>query len=468
MLLSRRHEAIPYYSAPGVGPDKRIILISYHAPPSNAVGSRRWVGMAKHFQARGWGFDIIAVDPSQLESRNDASLAELPAGTRLFAVPEDVALTDRALRILVLIRRRIRYLVGRPSKERQESDGSLAHDRPPSTWRAIDDFHLGRALAAESRWAKKAVGLGRRLVDPSVHRWVISSGPPHMAHEAARQISRLTGLPFVADFRDPWRLHTWESTRGTWHRRVTEVETRVVRESSLTLTNTDAVRSLMRGAYPTANIITITNGIDEEATPLRVQGSRFLIGYLGSIYFGRDPAPLFEAVARLVEEFTLSPDDIGLEFMGYFDPEVTNRLLAMAAANAIEPYVTVHQGRSRPEAMEFMSSCSVLVALQQGTDFAIPAKLYEIMMFPAWLLVIAGLHGATARLLEGTSADVLAPGDHVGIHLALRRHFEEFRNGRLPAPIGSQERFSRRYQASLLLDAMTAIVPEAHTSYPTT
>lgn len=33
---------------------------------------------------------------------------------------------------------------------------------------------------------------------------IVSTGPPQSMHLIARQLSRATGIPWVADFRDPW------------------------------------------------------------------------------------------------------------------------------------------------------------------------------------------------------------------------------------------------------------------------
>ncbi len=57
------------------------------------------------------------------------------------------------------------------------------------------------------RWARDAAHVAlAQVVDPTAHVAVITSGPPHMAHEAGRIVAKRSGLPLVLDMRDPWGI----------------------------------------------------------------------------------------------------------------------------------------------------------------------------------------------------------------------------------------------------------------------
>ncbi len=449
----------PYYVAPGPVAANRILLISYHAPPSNQVGALRWTAMARHFAAQGWGFDIMAVDPAQLPSRNESLLAGLPSGTRLFAVPDDLPMFDRVVDGLARLRNRLarRGTASPPSIPAGTPPGAAGQPAPNGARRVLNAFHAWREYAVVHRWAHRAAVAGRMVFDPAVHRWVISSGPPHMSHEGGRLLAEWTGLPFMADFRDAWRFQEWVPLGPAWRRLATKFETQAVNQGALTVVTAEPVRALMQRAYPGARIVTITNGIDDDPLPAIPPRARFIVGYPGTVYVGRDPAPLFEAVANLVRRFGLTAGELGLEFMGFSDPGVEGSLRRLATLHGLEPFLEIRPGGPRPQALEFMATCSVLVALQQGSDLAIPAKVFECMRFPAWLLVLAGAGSATSQLLAGTGADVLDPGDTPGIQSALAARFEAFRTGVRPAPLGNDERFARRYQAGLLMEAMDSV-----------
>jgi hypothetical protein len=108
----------------------------------------------------------------------------------------------------------------------------------------------------------------------------------------------------------------------------------------------------------------------------------------------------------------------------------------------------------RRAALRFMASCHMLVSLPWGDTLSVPAKIFEYMRFRAWLLVFAEQGSALADLLHGTGADVVDPRDEVAIEAAIVKRYQEFRGGEAPPPFAGIERFGRRYQAQLLIQAL--------------
>lgn len=463
--MPRRNAAdSPYYVAPGPSPNRRILLICYHAPPSNEVGARRWAGMARCLHDAGWGLDIIAADPSSLQRKNAAGLADLPSGTRIFGVPFILPVLDQFVDSLVRARHRLRARWHRPAT----TNGPVVEHailkpvvEQSRARRWLESFHEWRKFVGEGGWARDAAVVGRRIFEPNLHQWVVSCGPPHMAHEGGRILASWTGLPLIADFRDPWRFYSSETLSPTFTHLATKYESRAVAASTLTLTNTDGLRALMGRAYPDNRVLTITNGVDEDPIPPSRPEKKFIIGHPGTIYLGRDPEPLFRAVGGLVKQLELDPEDIGLEFMGFHNAQVIARLQSLAATYDVEAFLSVRAGLPRPQALEFMARCAMFAVLQQGSALAIPAKLFECVRFPAWMLVLCGLSDATALLLEGTGADVLDPSDAPGIEAALTKRYLEFRTSGRPSPLADQARFTRRFQTDVLLEAMQSALSPA-------
>jgi len=80
-------------SAPLAAP--RILLISYHFPPGQAVGGLRWQQFARFARERGWGVDAVTLDPEDLGTPDRERLDKLPDGTRVWGVPEAELPVDR-------------------------------------------------------------------------------------------------------------------------------------------------------------------------------------------------------------------------------------------------------------------------------------------------------------------------------------------------------------------------------------
>lgn len=449
---------------------RRLLLISPLFPPAPDVGALRWQKMARYVAERGWELDVVMHHPDCLSSRDWGRLSELPPGTRLFGVrvPAD-PLTEAVETAWRWLRAVMRHA---PAARRGAAGGD---DRPGRTLRPdsiprraitwslteprgyIRAYNAWTAYVELTRWAGRAAALARRIADPRVHDAIISSGPPHAAHEAARLVSRRAGLPFVMDMRDVWglaqRCQEFFASPLLLHL-ARRYESRAVHRASLVVANTDAARSAMMQAYPEASgrIVTVMNGFDDDPRPPTRQGSQFIVAYAGTIYLDRDPGSLFRAARRVIEELALSPSQFALKFLGVSDSSVS--VAEWAEAEGIAAFVQVGASCPRAQALEFLAQATMLVILPQDTDMAIPAKLFEYVRFDAWLLALAERGSATEVVLRDTAADVVSSTDIDAIAATLRRRYEEHAAGVRPRAIAATERLSRRVQAGILLDAL--------------
>jgi glycosyltransferase involved in cell wall biosynthesis len=324
-------------------------------------------------------------------------------------------------------------------------------------------------IARERAWARDARGLGRSLAGPSRHRLIVSCGPPHWAdHEAARHLARAERIPWVLDLRDPWSLIerlVISLASPLWLRLAARAEARALRAAALVVMNTEIARDAMRVRHPAlaGRIEAVLNGVDEDPLPAPPSAGderarRFLVAYAGTVYLDRDPRGLFRAAAKLIAEIGVGPERFGIELMG---DAPAGAVEALAAEEGIARYVRVHPPGPRQAAAAFLARAAVLLSLPQDSHLALPSKIFEYMRYDAAILALAAPGSATAELLRGTGADVVAPHDVETITAALRARYREFEAGRRPAPLAASGRFGRRAQADRLFDAIERIADSA-------
>jgi glycosyltransferase involved in cell wall biosynthesis len=457
----------------------RLLLISSHFPPARTAGSLRWQKMAQFIHERGWDLDVVTLDPACLAEQDPSRLAELPPGTRIFPVPaRELALdtvVDRTWKALGRVRRRMHRAPAAAAAaltttasapvataaESRSIEREALHWRPRGARDLARAFHAWRWHAGELAWAERAAEAAEAMIDPALHRAVITSGPPHGTHLAGRRVARRHGLPHVVDMRDPWSQveqlleHIASPLYFDIARRR---EQSVVRDAALVVANTELARRSLVAAHPGAanRSLVVMNGYDEEPVHYR-RTERFTILYAGSIYLDRDPSTLFRAAASVVEEFDLSPDEFGLDFYGHAASYDGVSLPELAARAGIGSHVHVRPGVPRRELLELLAGASMLVSLPQGNVSAIPSKVFEYMPYHAWLLALADSGSATAQMLRDTRADVVDPDDLPALSATLRRRFLEHRAGVVPQPV-AEERFSRRAQTETLLDALDRVL----------
>jgi hypothetical protein len=208
----------PYFgpSETPAPPDRRLLLITMAFPPDQSIGSLRWQKLSAYVAERGWGLDVVTVDPSCVQSVDPSRLAELPPGTRAYGIPTPSLWIEQVVLSVWKTYRRFRprreHRTVKPSaaapNPRTAAAGSLGRREVRWGWRSPREFvrayFAWLEYARSGRWARDAAALALQVIEADVHEAVISSGPPHMAHEAGRLLSRTTGLPFVMDMRDPW------------------------------------------------------------------------------------------------------------------------------------------------------------------------------------------------------------------------------------------------------------------------
>lgn len=464
----------------------RLLLLSYHFPPGQSVGSLRWQMLAQLAAEQGWALDVITVHPRSLASSDPRRLTGLPASTRVFGVelpdPWIERLEDMASRTARSVRPRRAATPATPGAPASTGAapvraGSLG--REEIRWQPTHLRHWVRAYYAlrthwqERRWGVDAARFGATMVEPGVHRAVLSSGPPHVIHDAARALAARAGLPFIFDMRDPWRLvqRLPEAIASpVVYRLAEQLEKRAVREAALVVTNTGPARDQLRALYPEAadRILAVMNGYDDDPMPPSRHGDRFVLAYAGTIYLDRDPRPLFQAAARVIAQLGLTPDQFGIEMIGNADSYGGVPVSQIGAEEGIGAYVRTGPARPRAQAMEFLADATMLVSLPQDSDLAIPSKIFEYLRFQAWILVLAEPGSATAQALRGTSADVIAPADVEGMARALHTRVAAHRRGERPGAPAGIGHLSRRAQAQGLFTALEQRIgpPAGRTAAP--
>jgi hypothetical protein len=466
----------PFFENKDVGTqrDRRLLVISYHFPPDRAVGAKRWEKFARFAAERGWGLDVFMRGDVRAEDAEAARLA-LPSGVRAFAV---AAPTLRAERIENAVWRAVK---GRRSAARSQAmagsgDASAARAAalPASSIARADiqwALHTPRGwmraywaaldFARISAWGDEVLNGVSSIFDPAVHRAVITSGPPFMSHDVGRRVSQRHRVPLIMDMRDPWS-HVERLAEGiatpVWTKLAAHYEAGTVERAALIVVNTEVARRQMVDAYPlrARDIVTVTNGADNEALPPQRTGGRFVIAHAGTLYLDRDPRGLFQAAANVIKANSLTPDDISLEFIGELEAVGGFPIEEVARAEGISDYVRTGPLRPYQEAIAFMAQSSMLVTMSGTNMAAIPAKTFECVRFPAWVLALSAPGSATALLLEGTNADVAAPKDVKRIADIIDTRYKQHRSGVAPEPIGREARFSRAGQATILLDSIEA------------
>jgi hypothetical protein len=472
-----RREPQPFHGTSAPTPNApRLLLVSYHFPPAETVGARRWAKIAPWIAAQGWELDVITAQPPTSGALARSRLGSLPPGTRVYGVDAPASWIERLHSAFVACARFItlRRLRGGRHRAPPRSDTSTT-DQKAGTRSSLAPAEIRfdlRDLGAVRRaytvwilhtrdhsWARAAAKTGEALIDGSQYLAVITSGPPHLTHEAGRLLAARHRLPFIMDFRDPWSIERRlpeNYASPLFFTLARRYERRAVARADLVVTNTHELSSAMQMRYRETRVLTVMNGFDDEPIPPSNPDSCFIIAYTGGIYVDRDPRPLFRAVRLLLDHLDLTPSELRIELVGRVDRYDGRPIHTIVQEEGIDAYVRASHWRPRREVLELLARSSVAVCLPQDNPYAIPSKVFEYMRFRVCVLALTEQDSPLHRLLRGTEADVASPGDVRAISEILVRRYNEFRAGRRPQPLATDRRFSQEAQVEPLLSAIAA------------
>jgi glycosyltransferase involved in cell wall biosynthesis len=446
------------------------MIIANLFPPEVAVGTHRTVGLCRHLVERDWQVTVIAARPSKA-SLLDEELLE--------AVPKAVRVVRTAAPDLPIIAARLikgQNAAGPAGKSAGPgaatagpASGQCRFRRAARTlvnwlslWLHIPDGRTGWFFPA--LWAGLREGFRHR---PDV---IFSSAPVWTGHVVAAALSRMTGVPFVADFRDPWCGSEFRTIAYRSHRHVNRVlERAVVRSASRITCAWDGIRRHLAGSYPgrAADVATILNGFDPEAidgaAPIRLDAKRIVFLHSGSFYGPRSPVPLLKAVKSLRTNGPPSEHDPLFAFVGM--PTYNGRPLAdIVREHEVDDDIRVVPLVPHRQAIGLLKGADVALLFgQSGNDSlaSIPAKAYEYIGAGKPVLAIGAGQEVCGVMREGgcrvwsTSAE-----DQARIASAIRDIVGALGRDKPDeaASARAREKFTRRQMASRLENVLLEAV----------
>ena len=171
-------------------------------------------------------------------------------------------------------------------------------------------------------WIPAAVWHALRLIRKHRPSILYSTSLPATSHLAALIVHRLTGLPWVADFRDaltydPDPIYTHYHPPN---RVYAALERRVVERALYTTVACDSINLFGLGREDRRRRL-IPNGVDlddiaRDLGTSTVPRDHFRLSYVGTLYGARNAGPVFDAVRALVAKGMIDPARFEIRVVG--------------------------------------------------------------------------------------------------------------------------------------------------------
>ncbi len=390
---------------------RTLVLVSYHFPPYGGKAVQRASKLAKYLPQFGWR-PVVFTMPLAGDAPIDHTLLD--------ELPSEVDIHRPAWRDWWRL---------------------VPHDLRKHLYRPVPDRWRAWANAARDPLIRLIVAYGADAL--------VTTSPTHSVQYLGLAAKRATGIPWIADFRDPWSGHPdFRSKRGA---------DRMFRDETAVITEADAVvgvypkiiRDFERRVSP-EKLHLIENGYDEEDfgaidRSLVHEGGALWMGYNGTVSGFHDPAPFLEPLEAEAAAGRMAPADLKVVFTT--DPSGHQRFTpyrTLAATGILE----VHGYLPHAESIAGLAAMDVsLHLLTRGRDIY-PGKLFEYFYIGNPILSLSEPGDDLDRLIRETgTGEVVDHRDPAAVLAAVRGLIERKKAGTLPRGLhGSPAvaRFSRR------------------------
>lgn len=405
---------------------KRVLMIAFHFPPSSmGSGHLRTLGFVRSLPQFGWEPIVLSVNATALPRVDARNLDLVPGHCRVYRSP--------ALDVRRHLSIRGKYF------------GFLAQ---PDGW---------------ASWWPMAVMQGRRLIREHRIDAIWSTYPIMTAHCIAYTLSRMFGLPWVADFRDPVAGSVGKENRysaTSQHR----WERRIAGTAAHTVFTTPGAMASYAASYPdtaaAGRVSVIPNGYDEDLfddmpePPARVPGRPLTLLHSGTLYpDGRNPMSFLTALANLKAKGLLSEGDLRVVLRASGSETAYGaelRRLGLERMITLAPPIC-----SREALLEQAGADGLLLFQGRRFDHQIPAKVYEYLRMRRPILALVGLGGDTDTFLRSTGcARIVAMDDTAAIEDGIVAFVGDLREGRAAVASDSVIRACSRPRGAATLAAL--------------
>ncbi|MEO0107655.1 MAG: glycosyltransferase [candidate division WOR-3 bacterium] len=384
---------------------RRVLVVAYYAPPLGMSGVMRVTKLVKFLPRFGWEPVVLSVRTIAYPHYDPALLEDWPGIQIHRAHSLDPA--------------RLRYLLLR----------SRHMGRSGSGWPGW----LSNVLCfpdAKAGWCPFAISLGERIIKTEQPSAIFATAPPYSALAVGLALKRLSGLPLVADFRDPWPMG-FVRPPGWQLGRVARFRRSVVRMSDAVLAVNQGTASLIQ-----ADARILPNGFDpdEMAQPARKLDG-FGVVYVGNLWGNEDE---FCAVVRAASQFP----EVRVRLVGGMSPALSRELRSMSGFEYLGQL-------SHRETISLMKGADLLLYLGKPGQPA-GLKFYEYLGANRPVLAVSSTPSEAEELVIRHGVGLVRGCDEEGIKDGLRMALR----GEISYCPSGLEIYNREHQARQLAETL--------------
>lgn len=429
---------------------KRVLIITYYWVPAGGVAVQRFLKFARYLRDYGWEPVILTVENGSYPYTDESLQAQVPDGIAVYRTK-----TFEPFEIYNLLR----------GQKGKTVPLAVATASDPSLFQRLSAYIRANFFLPDARrgWKPYAVKKASELIATGQIDAIITTGPPHSTHLIGQELKQRYGLPWLADFRDPWTEIFNNQYLPFTQASIAKdkaYEASVLRDCDAATVIGEGMKTVFPAAY-TGKMQVITNGYDEsDFTPgLTAERDKFRMRYVGNLFSNQNVPALWAAIATLRAEDSDFRRDFELEVTGKADAAVSQGIAdaGITDCTVFRPFVPHHEAIRRMQTASLLLSVIPDVA---NNKLIITGKIFEYIGAgrPVFLVGPANCDAAliVSAAQAGTIHDYTAQDK---MKATLRTAYTAWRSGDTGTPASGKDQYNRRNltgKLAGLLDRLTS------------
>jgi len=359
---------------------KKILLITYYFPPLGGAGIGRPLALFQNLPAYNYDCHVLTVKPVLYRAYEPELLDEIDNAKIFRSGSRDPS--------------RLLYLLGvRHVKTK------LSNDSRNISKKFFPDAKAG--------WISPAVRLGKKLISKNEYDLILSTSPPISAHVIAQELAQVSGIPWVADFRDFWTSYKAEDYFNSEQKiqKAKELLGEIKNSAKAVVAVNESV-----GNYVGAHNI-IVNSYDSRLAKhwrFPVDKSKFTIGVFGTLSELTPIEPLLKVLKQLKKSRPDLFSKIKVLQVGQVDRDWLKRHIAEYELQTI---FDIKQYQSRKTAIELLSEAALFYVGVSDLGFGLTTNRIFTLLSSGRLILAYTESGSELDRIIKHSANSFRFGD---------------------------------------------------------
>jgi len=433
---------------------RKALIITYYWPPAGGSGVQRWVKFAKYLRDFNW--EPIIYTPSNPEHpATDKSL--------LKDLPNDITVIRKPIWEPY---RWYKKFIGM-SEDSGLGAGLASETKSNSFKQRIALWIRGNFFIPDARkfWIKPSSEFLKNHLSKNPVDVIVSTGPPHSMHLIAKKTAASTGIPWLADFRDPWTNIDFveELNLSLWAKKLHARKERQVLQKADAVVAVTPTMAKELDETAGRKVHVITNGFDPEDFEKNdiTTDDFFSVLHIGTMNKARNPEMLWKVLQELTREHPSFAESLKLRLVGKVDASVRD----LVKQFSLEQYVDIVDYIPHNEIVKEQQRAQVLLLIVNQSPNAYllyQGKLFEYLASGRPILTIGPEEGDTRTLLKELGQNNYAPfNDRDALKKQLLTLFEQFKKGKLSGvKMTDIEHFSRKKLTENILNIFESITSD--------